>query len=75
MKPTIQSKLGLNDKDFAKCKFSVVSYARAEPLEDEAKLFDLDWQNFHQLGIDYFDKNASFTAPRYGFEKAIKIRS
>lgn len=74
LKPKIQEKLMLSDKEFLKCKFSLVYYTKAEPIEDSTILYDLDASSFHQLGIDHLDKSGnSMNASRY--EKAIKIRS
>lgn len=66
-------RMGLNDKDFAKVKFTVVGQiGRAVGLEDGDILCDKIQSQHDHLGADHLDKSGKSSGFRT-FEKAIKI--
>ncbi|CAG8737552.1 19364_t:CDS:10, partial [Gigaspora margarita] len=71
----LQSRLGMNEKDFSKVKVAIVqalSYAKPQYIEDDNfVLSDHKWTD-ELLGLDHVDKTGR--AGRVGGEKAIYIR-
>jgi ubiquitin carboxyl-terminal hydrolase 7 len=74
VKKRIQTRLGVNEKEFQKIKFGLVTHgSRVNPLEDDDEVIgDRTWEAYDSIGLDHVDKSAK----RFGgFEKAIKIHN
>ncbi|ORX89747.1 ubiquitin carboxyl-terminal hydrolase 5 [Basidiobolus meristosporus CBS 931.73] len=72
-KKRLQSRLGMNDKDFSKIKLALVSFSglnKPKYLEDDEVLSETECRPDDFLGLDHPDRTPR--ASRFG-EKAIKI--
>ncbi|KAJ3117728.1 hypothetical protein HDU96_005858 [Phlyctochytrium bullatum] len=73
-KERIRTRMGMNDKDFAKAKFFIVpgGFSKPKPIEDGDILSDYDFRPNDFLGMDHVDRSGKTNRPG-GVEKAIKI--
>ncbi|KAG2227462.1 hypothetical protein INT45_007487 [Circinella minor] len=73
-KKRLQQRTGINDKDWNKVKFSLVSstYISKPIQEDNIKLWDLKIDQHTSLGLDHIDKVGR--AIRSAFDKPLSIR-
>ncbi|KAG0269930.1 hypothetical protein DFQ27_001479 [Actinomortierella ambigua] len=74
MKQRIRTRIGMNEKDFAKVKFVLhrTQPAVMDTLNDDDILSHVDLQPSDSIGLDHVDKNNRVN--RFGTEKAIFIR-
>ncbi|KAI9026565.1 hypothetical protein CLU79DRAFT_742351 [Phycomyces nitens] len=73
-KKRLQARTGLNDKDWSKVKFNIVSSYSATPIEegDGFKLSDHQFTQEESLGLEHMDKTPR--SARMGTERALSIR-
>ncbi|KAI8373084.1 cysteine proteinase [Radiomyces spectabilis] len=73
-KKRLQERTGLNDKDWSKVRFNIVSTYSAAPIdeEDNFKLSDHQFRVEDSLGLEHIDKKGQ--ANRIGAERGLFIR-
>ncbi|KAI9203814.1 uncharacterized protein BJ171DRAFT_459923 [Polychytrium aggregatum] len=71
VKKSLQERVGLNDKEFAKVKLFHVQASQVKPIEDGDILSDLFINELDYLGLDHPDRSAK----TFSYEKAIKIHN
>ncbi|KAF9100159.1 hypothetical protein BGX27_000461 [Mortierella sp. AM989] len=73
MKARFRARLGMNEKDFAKVKFTLFHQGgKFSPLNDDDILSEQDPATIDSIGLDHIDKSGR--SNRLGPEKAIFIR-
>ncbi|KAJ3173620.1 hypothetical protein HDU88_002708 [Geranomyces variabilis] len=74
MRPRLQARLGMNEKEMQKAKFLLVEArtSRTRPIEEDDIISELPRTEEWSIGVDHVDKSAR-GGRLGGFEKAIKI--
>ncbi|KAI8149922.1 hypothetical protein BJV82DRAFT_647181 [Fennellomyces sp. T-0311] len=72
-KKRLQSRTGMNDSDWSKVRFSIISPYSSIPIQDDSLiLWDHPFEQNSQLGLDHIDKNGR--SARSAFDKPLFIR-
>ncbi|KAI9265155.1 hypothetical protein BDA99DRAFT_559227 [Phascolomyces articulosus] len=72
-KKRLQQRTGMNDKDWSKVKFNIVTGFTCTPVQDHTRLWDIKQdQQESILGLDHIDKASH--AVRSAFNKPLSIR-